>query len=159
MIIPNKMNIVPNTNIIIGLFIKCFCSFIIKNKSIIPSILYSINWILIFITSSYYLCLRNFFGWLSPYPIFLSFNFTRLLSLFSFLLPVLDLAIRPFPKSHLLFFVALIMLLLQPMPFLFWQALFLTFTFLYVLHGVLCLPVCLFPLRYHLRLYKPLSIL
>lgn len=85
MIIPNKMNIVPNTNIIIGLFIKCFFSFIIKNKSIIPSILYSINWILIFITSSYYLCLRNFFGWLSPYPIFLSFNFTRLLSLFSFL--------------------------------------------------------------------------
>ena len=102
---------------------------------------------------------RNFFGWLSPYPIFLSFNFTRLLSLFSFLLPVLDLAIRPFPKSHLLFFVALIMLLLQPMPFLFWQALFLTFPFLYVLHGVLCLPMCLFPLRYHLRLYKPLSIL
>ena len=70
MIIPNKMNIVPNTNIIIGLFIKCFFSFIIKNKRIIPSILYSINWILIFITSSYYLWLRNFFGWLSPYPIF-----------------------------------------------------------------------------------------
>ena len=57
MIIPNKMNIVPNTNIIIGLFIKCFFWFIIKNKSIIPSILYSINWILIFITSSYYLWL------------------------------------------------------------------------------------------------------
>ena len=129
MIIPNKMNIVPNTNIIIGLFIKCFFSFIIKNKSIIPSILYSINWILIFITSSYYLCLRNFFGWLSPYPIFLSFNFTRLLSLFSFLLPVLDLAIRPFPKSHLLFFVALIMLLLQPMPFSFLASSFSNFSF------------------------------
>ena len=105
MIIPNKMNIVPNTNIIIGLFIKCFFSFIIKNKSIIPSILYSINWILIFITSSYYLCLRNFFGWLSPYPIFLFFLISRDFCLFfSFLLPVLDLAIRPFPKSHLLFF-------------------------------------------------------
>lgn len=103
MIIPNKMNIVPNTNIIIGLFIKCFFSFIIKNKSIIPSILYSINWILIFITSSYYLCLRNFFGWLSPYPIFLSFNFTRLLSLFSFLLPVLDLAILLLKNSSLWF--------------------------------------------------------
>ena len=97
------MNIVPNTNIIIGLFIKCFFSFIIKNKSIIPSILYSINWILIFITSSYYLCLRNFFGWLSPYPIFLSFNFTRLLSLFSFLLPVLDLAILLLKNSILWF--------------------------------------------------------
>ena len=56
------------------------------------------------------------------------------------------------------FFVALIMRLLLPMPFLFLQVLFLTSPFLSVLHGVLCLPLCFFLLHYHLRLCKPLSI-
>ena len=46
---------------------------------------------------------RNFFGWLSPYPIFLSFNFTRLSPLFLFLLLVLDLAILLLKNSRLWF--------------------------------------------------------
>lgn len=56
---------------------------------------------------------RNFFGWLSPYPIFLSFNFTRLSPLFLFLLLVLDLAILLLKNSRLWFLLPIFLSLFR----------------------------------------------
>ena len=44
---------------------------------------------------------RNFFGWLSPYPNFLSLNVMKLSPLFSFLFPVWDLTTLPQKNSNL----------------------------------------------------------
>ena len=51
----------------------------------------------------YHLFYRNFFGWLSPSPNFLSLNVMKLSPLFSFPFPVWDLTTPPQKNSNLWF--------------------------------------------------------